>query len=618
MSSIIDRIGSVKERIKQRRQERAANPVAKRHIGLDKRLVFRLCSSRVPSKKQLKYLSRYLSPGEKTVIKVLSAVIALSLVAIGVKYAKNHITTVPAHGGEYVEGTVGTPHFVNPVLVSANDADLDIIKLVFSGLMKTDVDGELVPDLAESYEISEDGMTYAFRLRGDVQWHDGTIFLARDVVFTIEAIKNEAWNSPLHKRFKNALVETPDDSTVVFTLSEPFAPFLSMLTIGIIPEHLWQDIRPENASRAELNVKPMGTGPYMFKNFTMDKKGAIRSYTLVANEKYYSQKPYISSITLRYYQDFAEAAEAYMARKTDSLSFLPLEFREDVEEMQTSNIYTMRLPQYTAIFFNQGKNEFLGSKSIRQALAFAVDRARILRETLGDNGAPVYGPIPPGFTGFHPEIKKYSIDQDAADALLTEAGWDIAAPDNIRTKDLPDPENKDEEIATPLAVTLTTVDTQENMAVAQIVKQNWESIGIKTELEIVPSSKIQQEKIRTHEYEALLYGEILGQDPDPFPFWHSSQAHESGLNLAAFNNRRVDELLEGARSTTDPDERARMYVEFQDLLAEDVPAIFLYSPTYTYAVSGKVKGIETKTIYSPADRFSDISFWYIDIKRVFR
>jgi peptide/nickel transport system substrate-binding protein len=586
--------------------------------SLDKRLVFRVSGNRLPNTTQLKHLPRFLSPKEKRTLSLIATVIVVALVAAGVKFAIDHIETVPTAGGEYVEASVGTPRFVNPVLVATNDADLDLIRLVFSGLMRTDSRGQLVPDLAESYEISDDGKTYTFRLRDDVLWHDGTAFLAQDVLFTFNAIKSEAWRSPLRTRFKNVQLSASDTQTVSFTLAEPFAPFLSMLTVGIIPEHVWKDIKPENAPRAELNVKPVGTGPYRFKSFAMDKKGAIKSYTLEANELAYGDTPYIRSIVFRYYPDFSEASAAYLARKADGLSFLPLEFRKEADAVQTNHIYTLRLPQYAAVFFNQKDTPVLATKGVRQALAYAVDRDRILRETLGDNGVPVYGPIPPGFIGFHPDIRKYARDLAAADKLLTEAGWALDAADGVRKKEQPDPEDAKKKVLVPLTITLTTVDTQENITVAQIIKKDWESIGVATELEIVPASEIQQKKIRPRDYGAFLYGEILGQDPDPFPFWHSSQNQESGLNLAMFSSRRVDELLEKARTTNDVQQRGDLYVEFQDILAEEVPAVFLYSPTYTYVVDAKVKGIETKTIFTPADRFTDVAAWYMDTERRFR
>jgi peptide/nickel transport system substrate-binding protein len=410
-------------------------------------------------------------------------------------------------------------------------------------------------------------------------------------------------------------MDAPDQFTVVFTLEEPFAPFLSLLTVGILPSHLWQQVLPENASRAELNIKPIGTGPFRFKKFEMDKQGRIHSYQLSKNDDYYGKKAMLSSITFTYHDDFQLAMDELSARRVDGLSYLPLEFREAVEDTRTVRVYTLRLPQYTAVFFNQSKNPLLKTDAVREALALALDKETLLQETIGYNGVPVHGPILPGFLGFHPDIKKYRQDVENAAALLDDAGWKLGE-DGVRTKKIEGAD--DEMVDTPLALTLTTADAQENVIIAQIIKAQWESIGVRTELEIVPSSTIQKDKIRPRDYDALLYGEILGPDPDPYPFWHSSQNEKGGLNLAVFSDRRVDELLEKARASTDEEERKEFYRDFQDILADELPAIFLYSPTYTYAVDRKVQNIEASTIFTPADRFTNVRDWYIKTRKVWK
>lgn len=586
------------------------------HMSFDKKLVMQFAGRRVPSLKQLKHLPRFLSPKEKTFIRVAIGVIAIALVAVGVKFAGDHVVTVPAPGGDYVEAAVGAPRYVNPLLASGGDADLDLMKLVFSGLMRTNAAGELEPDLAASYEVSEDGKTYTFVLKEGITWHDGAPFTAKDVAATVGYVKDPAWKSPLMAQFKNVAVEATDDRTVKFTLAEPFAPFLSMLTLGIVPEHLWQDVRPENAQRAELNIKPIGTGPFKFKSFAKDKRGAILSYSLSRNDAYHGAKPYLATLTFKYYPDFAAAQEALATRRVDGLSFLPLELREATEKLRHVRFYTLRLPQYTGIFFNQKKNESLRTKEVRQALAMGIDRAAVLRQSLGDNGVLVWSPILAGFVGFHPDVKKLGYDPTTAGTMLEDAGWKLDATDGLRKKESKN--EKKEVVKTPLAITITTVDAKENIAVAQRIKQDWEAIGVTTELEIVPASKIQKDNIRTREYDALLYGEIIGPDPDPFPFWHSSQNDAQGLNLAVFSNRRADELLEKARTSTKREDRETLYKEFQDILADEAPAILLYSPTYTYVVGRRVHGIEAGTIFSPADRFDDINEWYVETKRAWR
>ncbi len=572
-----------------------------------------LSDKRLPNMKQLKHLNRFLSPREKTAMKVLAALVGVALFSAGVKFYNDHVSIVPDQGGDYAEAVVGAPHLINPILTASNDADQDLVSLVFSGLMKTDPKGELVPDLASSYEVSSDGKTYVFRLRDGIQWQDGTAFSSGDVVATVDYIKNASWKSPHLAQFKNVTVEAPDDKTVKFTLEDPFAPFLSLLTIGILPEHLWQEVRPENAIRADLNAKPIGTGPFKFKSLVKDKKGAVRSYTLIRNENYYDAKPYLASFTFKYYADTGSATDALMKKKVDGISFLPPEERQAIDKLGSVKSYVLHLPQYTAVFFNLNKNAALKSKDVRQALALAVDKDKILREAVPAGGEPVYGPILPGFVGFHPDVKKYGFDPAAAAALLEKDGWKLNA-EGVREQQTVDKAGK-VTATTPLSLTLTTVDAKENIDVARLIQQDWNAIGAKTELEIEPASKIQKEKIRPRDYDALLYGEILGPDPDPYPFWHSSQNEAPGLNLAVFSNRRVDELLEKARLTTNDAERTTYYKEFQDILAEEVPAIFLYSPTYTYVVSRNIKNMDTATIFTPSGRFANVEQWYINTKR---
>ncbi len=593
------------------------------HRHLDKRLVLQFSGKRLPTTKQLKHLPRFLSPREKKTIGILGAIIAVAALLFGAKMWNEHMMPAPASGGDYVEASVGVPHYVNPILASNNDADQDLMKLVFSGLMKTTAKGELAPDLAESYTVSDDGKTYTFKLHGGVLWHDGSPFTAKDVTGTIAIIKDPGFKSPLNSQFKNVTVSSVDDQTVTFTLSEPFAPFLSMLTVGIVPEHLWQSIKPENAARAELNLKPVGTGPFKFKSFAKDKQGAILSYTLARNDNYYDDVAYLSSITFKYFQDFGSAHDALTDRRVDGMSFLPLEYRDAAQKQRNIRLTTLRLPQYTGVFFNQNKNAALKSKAVRQALASAIDRQSILKDALSDNGVMVWSPILAGFVGFNPDVKKYPFDAAAAGVQLDGEGWKVDPTDGIRKKTTYETKTVKKKTAktavqTPLSVTLTTVEAKENMAVADIIKRNWDALGVQTTLNIVSGSKIQKDVIRPREYEALLYGEIIGADPDPYPFWHSSQNDASGLNLAVYSNRRVDEILEKARGSADTGEREKMYREFQDILAEEVPAILLYSPTYTYAVGRKLQGVEAGTIFMPSDRFDDVTSWYVNTKRVWK
>lgn len=586
------------------------NSAAAPASDVDRRMVYRLMRRRWPSRKQLKHIGRYLTAPEKRSVILAVLVLLFGLGASAFIFYREHQVTLPARGGGYVEAAVGEPRFVNPILASGNDTDTDLASLIFSGLLRLDREGHLVPDLASEYSVSEDGKTYVFKLRDKVLWHDGTALSARDVVATIDYIKDPTWNSPLLAQFKNVKAEASDNLTVIFTLTEAYSPFLSSLTLGILPEHRWGNIQPESASRSELNLKPVGTGPFRFKSLAKNRRGAIGNYTLVRNENYYGDKPYLDTITFEFYPTYSEAAAAVSDKRTDGVSYLPPEMRAKTLKSRAVRIYQMRLPEAVAVFLNPNRNPSLRAKEVRQALNLAIDRDIILREAAPPGSLPVFGPITPGLTGFHPMVKKYEIDRNAAAQLLDTAGWKTDETDGLRKKEVKNAAGETEK--QPLSLTLTVPDSQDMVEAAQQLERDWRAIGVKVELSIISTGKVRRDVIRPRDYDALLYGQIIGPEPDLYPFWHSSQISTPGLNLTGFSNRRADELLEKTRVAISADERATNYRELQDIIAEDSSAFYLYSPSYPYAVGRRVKGIETGPIFSPAGRFADVTSWYVN------
>ena len=589
-------------------------------LELDRKLVVKLKKSRFPKWKQFRHIFIVLSKKEKIVFYIALGLVAVALIASGTKYYLDHRILVPKSGGEYIEGLVGAPQFINPLYAPSNDVDMDLTRLIYSGLLKINAQGEIQPDLAESYEVSDDGKIYTFYLRTDARWHDGFDVTADDVMFTFEAIQMAEYSSPLIVSFRGVLVEKVDDKTIRFTLEEPFSPFLSTLTVGILPRHLWQDIPASSFQLAEYNRKPIGSGPYKFKSFIKDKKGSIHAYNLEANERHYSQVPYIEKLTFKFYPTFEEGIVALKNRNVQGLSYLPKELKNEIRGRSDLIFYNPALTQYTALFFNQKKRSELKEFEYRQALALATNKDELVGDVLNNEAKVIHGPIPDGLLGYHPDIKKYELNIEEANRLIDEEDdWNyISEGDTFRAKMVTkeNEEGEDVEERQDFTFTITTIDTKENIAVAEKLAEQWERIGIKAE--VLTYSRVElQTIIKNYNYEILLYGEIFGRDPDPYPFWHSAQI-DLGLNLAQLANRDVDKLLEDARQLTDQEERAKKYVAFQDILAENLPAIFLYSPTYTYPVYKKVQGLDLIKITLPADRFADISNWYIKTKRAWK
>ena len=413
-------------------------------------------------------------------------------------------------------------------------------------------------------------------------------------------------NSPLESSFRGIKITQLDDRTIQFVLEKPFAPFLNSLTVGILPEHAWQNISTQSYKLAELNLKPIGSGAWQFASLKKNKDGNLISYTLKPFENYYGNKPFLNNLFFKFYLNYDIAQQALQDQNVDGISYLPKEKKTATEKLHNIKIFNLQLPQYTGIFINENKNEILKELKLRTALSIAIDKNKIISEVFQNEALPLAGPILPGLPGFDSELPTNPYNKESAAALLDELGWKFANETTIRSKDEKN-----------LELTLTTVDFEDNIAIAELIRQAWEQIGIQINLNIVPANTIQKEIIKPRNYELLLFGEILGSDPDFYPFWHSSQILDPGLNLTAFSNKRADALLEQARQTSDISKKTELYSQFQKIILENQPAIFLFQPTYSYPMNEKVQGQNLNRINTPSDRLNQTENWYIKTKRRF-
>jgi peptide/nickel transport system substrate-binding protein len=543
---------------------------------------------------------------EKILFYFLLFALIGSLLAWGLTFYFSRTKAVPAYGGEYIEGIVGQPQHINPVLSSSNNADDDIAQILYSGLLKYDAQGKLMSDLTESYDISEDKLTYTFRLRKNVSWHDGKFLTANDVLFTVNLITDPAYKSPLRYNWQGIETNLIDDYTIAFSVKNPYAGLLSNFTFGVLPKHVWENISADQFPLADLNLEPIGSGPYKFSSFQKDSNGNIISYKLLANPNYYQGKPYISKITFNFYPDEDSMLEAYNKKEISGISSLTAQKAEEIKLQQSTLAHRFNVPRYFAVFFNQTKSLPLAADEVREALAYATDRGEIIREVLSGSGQEVYGPILPGMAGYAEEIGRRELDLERANKLLDDNGWS-RGEDGIRSKN-----------GTVLEIELSTTEWDELQQTAEIIRNEWEKIGARVSVNVLGISDIQQNYIRPREYDALLFGQILGADPDPYSFWHSSQKKDPGLNLSLFGDNKSDELIESGRTEFNQEKRAGIYREFQEILAKEVPAVFLYSPSYLYPVNKKVEGIGIDNLVSPPERFSDVNLWHIKTKRVWK
>ena len=488
-------------------------------------------------------------------------------------------------------------------------------------------------------------------------------------------IQDPAVGSPLLVTFQGIEVRAIDVYHVSFTLKEAFTPFLSTLTVGMIPKHIWQDVTPERVTLHKANLQPVGTGPFKFAGFTKDSTGYISRYVLARSAEYYRQPAYLGEFVFDFFSSYegqGGAVEAIREQKIDGVSFIPRDVKEQVERKHIL-IHTLQLPQYTALFFNREHGPILKEASMRTALEHALEKERVLREALNGEGAVIYSPILPGFPGYNPELPRLSYSLDEANTLLDTISNRVSAGEyralrkaelvaqaeeeqkamSSSTEALPyeppvpldggasaiadEAARRDALIAAIDAkldqelnpaqtfyrkekakdgdmfiVTLVTADTKEYRDAAELIAGSWQEVGVKTELTFVSPKDISRLALKSRDYDILLYGAIVGSDPDQYPLWHSSQIDFPGLNLARYVNRTADGFLVKAREAATEEEQIEAYQKFQEILLADRPAIFLYTPTYRYATTDKIQGINVARIFHPSDRFANVTYWYLN------
>jgi len=511
---------------------------------------------------------------------------------------------VPDVGGTYVEGLAGNPQYINPILCQYNDVDRDLCALIFNGLTDVNEKGEIVPDLATHWEVSDDGLTYTFHLRRDVRWHDGASFTADDIVFTIKTIKTPGFQGIpyLADLWRTVSVKRIDNYTVSFTLQEPFAPFIDYTTVGILPAHILQNIEARALAQAKFNSQPVGTGLFQVEELS------ARHIVLQANPHFYGARPYLSTIEFRFYPDYESIFGAYERGEIEGISRVLPEDLPKARGHQNLNLFSARLSGYTLILLNLNNpnTPFLQSQQVRQALLYALDRQKIIDQILDGQGLVVHSPIMPDSWAYDQNIKKYSYDPAQAEALLDQAGWVDNDGDGIREKE-----------GVNLEFSLLTNDDPTRLKIIEEITRQWAVVGAKAVPQTSGVSGLVRDFLRPRRYDAILtQWQELPPDPDPYPLWHSTQVQGEGQNYSGFAHREADQIMEEARRTTDQTRRMELYHRFQQIFADEVPALLLYHPVYSYAIDTRVKGVQIAPMIDPSDRFRTITDWYVITRRV--
>ncbi len=498
----------------------------------------------------------------------------------------------PAYGDALIEGTIGEPSNLIPMLAS-DSASHNVAGLIFRGLVKYDTDLSITGDLAESWDVSEDGLVITFYLRRGVKWTDGVEFTADDVMFGYRTIIDEKTPSAYKEDYLQVKkAEVLDRYTFRVTYGKPFAPALtSWGSLVVIPRHL---LEGRDITKSELAREPVGLGPYRLSKWVSGQE-----VSLISNRDYFEGRPYIDQ---HIYKVIPDSATMFLELKTggiDMMGLTPIQYTKQTDTgVFKRDFQKYRYPafQYTHLAFNQ-KHPWFKDRRVRQAIAYGVDKDEIVDVVLFGLGTPATGPFVPNTWPYNPDVKKYEYNPEKAKELLKDAGWQDTDGDGVLDRD---------GMPFEFAI-LTNAGNTLRKNTATIIQWRLRQIGIKVEIRTLEWSTFINQFIDKRRFAAVLLGWSIGLDADQYDIWHSSKTKEKELNFISYSNPEVDDLLEKGRRTFDIEERKKAYFRIQEILAEEVPYLFLYVPDATPIVHGRINGIRP----APIGISYNLPKWYV-------
>lgn len=521
-------------------------------------------------------------------------VFVVTAAAFSVIFIRNNSTLVPIDGGEYTEGAIGQPTFINPVLAQNDSVDNDLATLVFSNLK----------DMSDSIEASGDQKTFQVRIKGDIFWQDGTPITADDVIYTIRAIQDPDLNSPDSQEWTGVKAERVSERELTVTIPAAYSYFQNVLSnLRPIPKHIFENIPFANLRLSSYNLEPVGSGPFQFSSFNKRRDGFITEYSFDKNKKYFGKIPYLSSINVKMYSNETDLIKAFNSGDVDGMAIY------DPENISKISIprqtFKIRTTKYYAVFFNNSDaNSPLNNQAVRNALNLATDKNEMVKNVFNDLASPINGPII--LDSYDQE--EFSIDK--ANALLDADGW-VVGDDGVREKN-------DKQGAARLEFTLTVYPSSFLLKTANLLKESWAKIGVKINIDAPAAETFNDNVIKTRNYSMLLFGNIYGENIDPYSFWDSSQRYYPGLNLSLFSDKNVDSLIDTVRTTFDETLRQKELQSVQSSIITSQPAIFLYSPYYIYITNKTLRGFDASFLPLPNDRFLNANNWYVKTARSFK
>jgi peptide/nickel transport system substrate-binding protein len=531
------------------------------------------------------------------VVALIGLMVVASVTAIAVD--QNPAGGDPAFGGTYVEGVAGVPQYLNPV-IAATDVDQDVSRLAFSGLTRYDQAGAIVPDLAAAFHTERDGRVWTFDIREDATWHDGKPVTADDVVFTVKLLQDRAYVGPYSDAFRGVSVERVDARTVRFTLPDVYGPFADSTTVPLLPSHLLGNVPYAELSRQPFNASPVGSGP--FRVAEVDG----RQIVLVRNDDFYRtrparDRPYLDRVILRFYPDPTEALLALSRGEIDGVGGLSSQDAERARSLKTATLYSLPTDNFVSLFLNVRPDRVVfRDRAVRQAIATAIDRGRVLRLAADGRGSVADEFVPQGSWAYVKDVMRYPFSVDDAAALLDQADWKDHDGDGIRDKG-----------GQKLAFTISTSDEPARMAAATEIQRDLNAVGMSVTVRSMPFGQLVDSVARQRSFDALLVEIAVSGDPDPYTFFHSTEVNDPGHNFSGYSTLPIDRSLEAARRTFDEAARRELYAPVFQAISKEVPVVFLYFSDYLYAQSRLVQGQRIAPLTDPRERFWNVEDWYV-------
>ena len=492
----------------------------------------------------------------------------------------------------YVSSGIGDARILIPFLADDSTSS-SICALVYNGLTKIDKNMNIVGDLAESWEVSDDGLIITFYIKKNVTWHDGEPLTSKDISFTYKKILDSETACPYVSSYKNIKdILILDDYSIRFVYDKPYTPALLKFGMGIIPKHIFE--KEENIRRSYYARSPIGTGPYVFSKWENGE------YILLeANADYFEHSPGIKYYVYRIIPDQAVQFLELLSGGIDSMDLNPYQYRyrsETNEFKSKINRYEYLSHSYTYLAFNFLDPNFSDIK-VRKALSLAINKREIIDAVLLGLGEECTGPFLKGTEYYDPEIEGYPYNVEKAKKLMKESGWVDDDSDGILEKN-------GQEFHISIA---TNQGNQVREDTAAIIQKQWREIGVKADIQVVAWAAFLNQFVTKKNFQVIIMGWALPVDPDLYSVWHSDSITTGGLNFISYKNSKVDSLIEEGRKEFLPEKRVDIYRSIHRLISEDAPYTFLFFPYATPAINNRIKGIKS----TPAGIGYNFIDWYV-------